>query len=85
MSASRASAPGGIQGRTCKTFSMDSAGMGDHPGLQAWVKNRPWMPPGAEALDTDLTAWQRDHGEAIQTIKTCCANHDAPGCTWKAH
>ena len=73
------------QGRTCRTFSMDSAGMSDHPGLQAWVKNRPWMPPQTDSVDQDLNEWQSTYGEAIQTIKTCCEQHDAPGCSWKAH
>lgn len=106
------------QGRTCRTFSMDSAGMGDHPGLHSWLKRKPasdqgngvepesgadpiwgiandpsghawpypvWMPPQPGSSESLMVNWQRDYAEAVQTIQTCCENHDAPGCTWKQH
>lgn len=101
------------QGRTCRSFSADSAGLSDHPGLHSWLKNAPetgspaelrnsiwglardpsghnwpypvWMPPQLENTESLMVTWERDYGEAIQAIQTCCENHDAPGCTWKHH
>ena len=42
-----------------------------------------WMPTNEAQGDPTDASWHDAYGEAIETIRTCCTNHDAPGCTWE--
>lgn len=42
-----------------------------------------WMPPDVGPEEATAATWQKDYGEAVQTIRTCCEKPDAPGCTWE--
>lgn len=42
-----------------------------------------WMPTNEVQQDASDDSWRRDYGEAVETIRTCCSDHNAPGCTWE--